>query len=71
MKTFLIILGMFFAMFALMAVGVMFKRKPIAGSCGGLANVGVEKACDCDKVCESASSDEQNGVNIYKNDTNK
>ncbi len=43
---------MFFSMIALMAVGVMMKRKPIAGSCGGLGNVGIEKACDCDKPCE-------------------
>jgi hypothetical protein len=34
-----------------MAVGVLAGRKPIAGSCGGLAAVGVEKACDCDKPC--------------------
>ncbi len=39
-------------MIALMAVGVMFKRSPISGSCGGLGNIGVEKACDCDKPCE-------------------
>ncbi len=52
MGTFISILGMFFAMFALMAVGIMFKRKPIAGSCGGLGNVGLEKACDCDKPCD-------------------
>ncbi len=37
---------------ALMAVGVMFKRKPISGSCGGLGGVGIEKACDCDKPCD-------------------
>lgn len=30
---------------ALMAVGVMMGRKPIAGSCGGIANLGIEKEC--------------------------
>ncbi len=52
MKLFLVIFVMFFCMIVLMAIGIFFKRKPIAGSCGGLGNVGVEKACDCDKPCE-------------------
>ena len=43
---------MILTMIALMAVGVMFKRKPITGSCGGLGNVGVDKACDCDNPCD-------------------
>lgn len=29
-----------------MAVGVIMGRKPIAGSCGGIANLGIEKD-DC------------------------
>ncbi|MCV6612948.1 MAG: (Na+)-NQR maturation NqrM [Amphritea sp.] len=29
-----------------MAVGVIMGRKPIAGSCGGLANVGIEGDCE-------------------------
>ncbi|MDA8483039.1 (Na+)-NQR maturation NqrM [Pseudomonas resinovorans] len=28
-----------------MAIGVMMGRKPIAGSCGGIANLGIEKEC--------------------------
>ena len=30
---------------AAMAIGVMAGRKPIAGSCGGIANLGIEKEC--------------------------
>ncbi len=51
MFEFIVIFAVLLIFIALMAVGVMFKRKPIAGSCGGLANVGIEKACDCDKPC--------------------
>jgi hypothetical protein len=46
MATFLLIFFVFALMASLMAVGVMFGKKPIAGSCGGIANLGIEKA-DC------------------------
>lgn len=44
----------FFLLFAigLMAIGVMFKRKPLAGSCGGLNAVGVSKICKCENPCD-------------------
>ena len=29
-----------------MAIGVLFGRKPIAGSCGGLKAVGIEAECE-------------------------
>jgi hypothetical protein len=35
-----------------MAVGYIFQNRTLAGSCGGLASVGIEKACDCDNPCE-------------------
>ena len=34
-----------------MAVGVILSNKRIEGSCGGLASLGIEKACDCDRPC--------------------
>ncbi|PID66920.1 MAG: Na(+)-translocating NADH-quinone reductase subunit E [Gammaproteobacteria bacterium] len=52
MGTFIVVFLMFVAMIVLMAVGVMMKRKPISGSCGGLGHIGIEKACDCDKPCD-------------------
>ena len=36
METFVIAFGAFMVVMVGMAIGVMFKRKPIAGSCGGL-----------------------------------
>ncbi len=39
-----------------MSVGVLFGGKPIAGSCGGMASLGMDTACDIcagDKqICE-------------------
>ena len=34
------------AVVGLMAVGVMFGRRPIAGSCGGLKNLGIAGECE-------------------------
>jgi len=35
-----------------MAVGYIVQRKTLAGSCGGLGSLGIEKACDCENPCE-------------------
>lgn len=43
MTMFLTVFAFFLLMVAAMAVGVMFGRKPISGSCGGIANTGVSK----------------------------
>lgn len=43
--TWLIVFIVMLLVVALMAVGVMAGRKPIAGSCGGIANLGIEKEC--------------------------
>lgn len=40
--TFLLMLGLI----AAMAIGVLMGRKPIAGSCGGLRNLGVDMECE-------------------------
>ena len=41
--TYLLAFGAFVLFAVLMTLGVMAKRKPIQGSCGGLANVGIDK----------------------------
>ncbi len=46
-----------------MAVGVLMGRKPIAGSCGGIANLGIEKECSIcggDRTkCEEANAEDE------------
>ncbi|MDN5449907.1 MAG: (Na+)-NQR maturation NqrM, partial [Enterobacterales bacterium] len=37
----------FLAVIAGMSIGYIIKRKSIHGSCGGIANLGLEKVCDC------------------------
>ena len=51
MNTFLITLGVIGLVIAAMAIGVMFGRRPIAGSCGGLGAVGGESEFGCKKPC--------------------
>lgn len=37
---------------SLMAVGYIFQKKEIKGSCGGIADLGLEKVCDCEEPCD-------------------
>lgn len=50
-----------------MAVGVIFGRNRIQGSCGGLANLDIERSCNCEDVCE----EHQNLYQIEEPDSNK
>jgi len=52
MMIFVYTFAAFFIVFVAMAVGYIFQRKTLAGSCGGLGAIGVEKACDCDNPCD-------------------
>jgi len=62
-STFLVVFVFMTVIVAIMAVGVLFGRKPIAGSCGGMAAVGMESECDVcggDKTkCDKEDGDEQ------------
>lgn len=53
--TFLLTLLGFVGVIFLMAIGVIFSRKPIKGSCGGLAHLDIERECNCKDVCEGPS----------------
>lgn len=46
MSLFLIVFAVMLLLVAAMAVGVIFGRKPIAGTCGGLNNLGGGGSCE-------------------------
>ncbi len=52
MSTFIFAFVFFLLMVLAMAVGYIFQKKTISGSCGGLGALGVEKACDCPEPCD-------------------
>ncbi|KII80367.1 (Na+)-NQR maturation NqrM [Vibrio renipiscarius] len=53
MSTFLITFGVFMAVIAAMAVGYIFQKKVVKGSCGGLGTVGIDKVCNCPEPCDA------------------
>ena len=53
--TFLLTLLGFIGIVTLMAIGVISSRQPIKGSCGGLAQIDIERECNCKDVCEGHS----------------
>ncbi|MDN4502571.1 (Na+)-NQR maturation NqrM [Alteromonadaceae bacterium BrNp21-10] len=52
MTTFLLAFVVFLVVMLAMAVGYLFQKKSIAGSCGGLGALGIDKACDCPEPCD-------------------
>ncbi len=62
MQTFIFVFLVLMGIIIAMSVGVLLGRKPIAGSCGGMAALGMDTACDIcggDKsICED--EDEKN-----------
>lgn len=46
MGTFLLVVLIVAVLMAGMSVGVMFGRKPISGSCGGIGALGISQSCD-------------------------
>lgn len=75
MTTLLIVFATMLLFVVAMAVGVLMGRKPVSGSCGGMAAIGMEKACDVcggDKQkCEKENSRQINkGVTEFYDATN-
>ena len=60
--TFIVFLIVIFAM----AIGYIFNNKTIAGSCGGLAAVGVDKECDCPEPCDNRKKKIQEALRVEK-----
>lgn len=52
MSTFILAFVFFLVVVVAMSVGYIFKQKSIAGSCGGLGALGIDKACDCPEPCD-------------------
>jgi hypothetical protein len=52
MEVFLLTFAVLLIVVLAMAIGYIVQRKTIAGSCGGLDALGIEKACDCENPCE-------------------
>ncbi|WP_339485670.1 (Na+)-NQR maturation NqrM [Pseudomonas sp. EL_65y_Pfl2_R95] len=66
--TFVIVFLVMLLVVSMMAVGVIMGRKPIAGSCGGIANLGIEKECS---ICGGSREkcEEVNSVDPAKQTT--
>ncbi|WP_068547180.1 (Na+)-NQR maturation NqrM [Thalassotalea crassostreae] len=59
MTIFYLTFGFFVVMFLAMAVGYIIQQKTLAGSCGGLGSLGIDKACNCDNPCEKRKERER------------
>ncbi|OIQ25758.1 (Na+)-NQR maturation NqrM [uncultured Vibrio sp.] len=59
MTTFLVTFGVFLAVIAAMAVGFIFQRKVVKGSCGGLDAMGIDKVCSCPEPCDARKKREE------------
>jgi len=54
---------------AAMAIGVLFKRKPIQGSCGGIGALGMKTSCEIcggdTKKCEEQQQNKDGKTGAY------
>jgi len=53
MSIYIIVFLVFLTLVMIMSVGVIFGKKPISGSCGGMSAIGMDVACD---VCKGDTS---------------
>jgi|TARA_R100000687_G_scaffold21974_1_gene18228 hypothetical protein len=52
LSTFILAFVFFIVVAIAMSLGYLVQRKAIAGSCGGLGALGIDKACDCPEPCD-------------------
>lgn len=63
MATFLLVLLIVGTLMAAMSIGVIFGRKPITGTCGGLGAAGITGPCDiCGGNTSKCESSEDEGT---------
>lgn len=53
MTVYLTTFAVFLLVIIAMAVGYIFQRKTVSGSCGGLDGIGIAKECDCPEPCDA------------------
>lgn len=53
MKTLFLTFGIFILVILGMAVGYIFSKRSIKGSCGGISALGMQKMCDCEEPCDT------------------
>lgn len=74
MELFLVVFFVMLILIAIMSIGVIMGRKPIAGSCGGMSALGMDVACDickgdksiCDTEIDKANKDVANRANAER-----
>lgn len=71
MNTFLITFGVIAVLVLLMAIGVIFGRKPIAGSCGGYKALDAACAAGCKNPCDKRLARMQAESDTQANDQEK
>ncbi len=52
MEVFIITFFLMLIVVIIMAIGYIFQKKKIKGSCGGISDLGLEKVCDCEEPCD-------------------
>lgn len=59
METFALVFIVLLLIITAMSVGIIFGRKPISGSCGGMSALGMDTACDICGGDKSICEDEE------------
>lgn len=68
MSMLMITFGVMVTFITIMAVGVLFGREPLKGSCGGLNKVGIDGKCEiCGREPDSCETSESSGTAAVKN----